>query len=153
MKAVIQRVKHASVTVAGQTIGKIGPGLLILLGVQKGDSQCPEHLPWLVNKIAGLRVFKDEQGKMNLGLRDGQLEALVISQFTLFGNSKKGFRPSFQKAAPPQEAIPIYESFVKALQKELSKPVQTGEFGADMDVELLNDGPVTICIDTHHRDA
>ena len=145
MKAVIQRVKHASCTVEGKVIGKIGQGFLIFLGVAKGDTQ--EDLQYLVKKISGMRIFEDEQGKMNLALSDIGGEALVISQFTLLADTKKGNRPSFGGAALPEEAIPFYEQFIRELRAK-DIPVETGEFGADMEIALVNDGPVTIVMES-----
>lgn len=151
MKVILQRVKRASVEVDRQIVGQINEGLLVLFGAQKGDSAHPEHLDWLVNKISGLRIFHDDEGKMNRSVMDIDGEVLVVSQFTLFAQTKKGFRPSFVEAAPPDEAIPLYESFVDSLSKKLGKTVPTGRFGADMDVSLVNHGPVTISIDSHQR--
>ena len=149
MIAVIQRVSHASVTIEGQLFSSISNGLLILLGVGQEDTL--EDLEWLVTKIASLRIFSDSEGKMNLSIKDINGEALVVSQFTLFANTKKGNRPSFIDAAKPDLAIPMYEQFVTRLEKELGKTVKTGQFAADMKVELLNDGPVTILIDTKNK--
>ncbi len=146
MKAVIQRVKHASVTVEGVRIADIKKGLLILLGVAENDTQ--EDINWLAKKIANLRIFNDENNVMNNSLINVDGEAIVVSQFTLQASTKKGNRPSYIKAAKPEIAIPMYEAFVRQFESEISKEVQTGEFGADMKVELLNDGPVTIIFDT-----
>ncbi|MDG1529232.1 MAG: D-aminoacyl-tRNA deacylase [Polaribacter sp.] len=146
MKAVIQRVKHASVTVEGVRIADIKKGLLILLGVAENDTQ--EDINWLAKKIANLRIFNDENNVMNNSLINVDGEAIVVSQFTLQASTKKGNRPSYIKAAKPEIAIPMYEAFVRQFESEISKEVQTGEFGADMKVELLNDGPVTILFDT-----
>ena len=146
MRAVIQRVKNASVTVDGAVVGAIEKGILVLLGVEAGDTAV--DLEWLVARLARVRIFEDENGKMNLSLRDIGGDALVVSQFTLFGSMKKGSRPSFNRAAVPAEAIPLYESFVTALSEALGKPVPTGKFGAMMDVALVNDGPVTLVLDS-----
>lgn len=150
MRAVIQRVKHARVFVAGEVKGKIGPGVLVFLGVGQDDTA--EAIPWLVNRITRLRIFEDEADKMNLSLSDVGGEALVISQFTLWGNLKKGTRPSFNRAAAPEQAVPLYETFVAQLREALGKPVPTGEFGAMMEIEALNHGPVTLFVDTQMRD-
>ncbi|WP_435136938.1 D-aminoacyl-tRNA deacylase [Formosa sp. A9] len=150
MKAVIQRVTQASVTINEQKVAQIQSGLLILLGVVNDDSQ--EDLKWLSNKIANLRIFNDNEGVMNNSLVDIDGEALVVSQFTLHAATKKGNRPSYIKAAKPDVAVPLYQSFVNQLQTHLNKPVETGEFGADMKVDLLNDGPVTIIIDTKNKE-
>lgn len=149
MKALIQRVSHVSVSIDNQLYSEIGAGLLILLGVGHDDTQ--EDIDWLAPKIATLRIFSDSEGKMNLSLKDIHGEALVVSQFTLMASTKKGNRPSFIDAAKPDLAIPMYEAFLKRLEKELEKPIKTGQFGADMKVELLNDGPVTIIIDTKNK--
>lgn len=150
MRAVIQRVKEASVSVEGKVISKIGLGYLILLGIETEDGQ--EDINWLATKIAGLRIFGDENGAMNLSIMDTNGDVIVVSQFTLHANTKKGKRPSFIKAARPELAIPLYESFVAELRKQLGKEVQTGQFGAMMDVFLINDGPVTIIIDTKNKE-
>lgn len=149
MRAVIQRVSFASVKIDDSIKGQIGPGLLILLGVEDADSSEDAH--WLARKICGLRVFSDENGKMNLDLSGIDGELLVVSQFTLHASTKKGTRPSFIKAARPEKAIPLYEEFINECEKLTGKEVQTGEFGAMMKVELLNDGPVTILIDTQDK--
>ena len=149
MKAVIQRVKHSSVTIEGEKVASIGGGLLILLGVVNEDTS--EDIQWLSKKIANLRIFGDENGIMNKSLLDVDGDAIVVSQFTLHASTKKGNRPSYIKAAKPDIAIPLYEQFVKQLEQDIGKTVQTGEFGADMKVELLNDGPVTIIIDTKQK--
>ena len=146
MRAVVQRVKSASVTVDGSVVGAIEKGILILLGVEAGDTA--SDLEWLVSRLARIRIFEDENEKMNLSVRDVGGDALVVSQFTLFGSMKKGSRPSFNRAAVLAEAIPLYESFVAALSEVLGKPVPTGKFGAMMDVALVNDGPVTIVLDS-----
>ena len=150
MKAVIQRVSRADVVVSGNTISEIGEGLLILLGIEPSDTQ--EDIKWLSNKIANLRIFNDENGVMNLSILDRDGEVLVISQFTLHASTRKGNRPSYIKAAKPDVAIPLYEQFVSQLQADLGKKVGTGIFGADMKVSLLNDGPVTIIIDTKNKE-
>src|SRR5688572_30383158 len=137
MRVVIQRVSEASVTIAGKINGKIGTGLLILVGVSHTDTT--EDIEWLAKKIIQLRIFNDEAGKMNLSLTDVNGDLLVISQFTLFANTKKGNRPSYIESAPPTIAIPLYENFVAALEKESGKKIETGVFGADMKVNLLND--------------
>lgn len=149
MKAVIQRVKHSSVTIDGKEVASIHKGLLILLGIINEDGF--EDIQWLSKKIANLRIFGDDNGVMNRSLIDVEGDAIVVSQFTLHASTKKGNRPSYIKAAKPDIAIPLYEQFVKQLEQDLGKPVQTGEFGADMKVELLNDGPVTIIIDTKQK--
>lgn len=149
MKAVIQRVSKASVTVEGRKIAEIKEGLLILLGIINEDKQ--EDIKWLSNKVANLRIFGDEDGIMNRSLLDIDGEAIVVSQFTLHANTKKGNRPSYIKAAKPEIVIPLYEAFVGQLESDLGQRVGTGLFGADMKVELLNDGPVTIIIDTKNR--
>jgi len=150
LRAVIQRVKNASVTVSGNRISEIDQGFLVLLGIENDDTQI--DIDWLAGKIARLRVFGDSEGAMNLDLNDVEGAVLVVSQFTLHASTKKGNRPSFIKAARPEVAIPLYENFVKVLQTLVSKKVQTGQFGAMMDVELVNDGPVTILIDTKNKD-
>lgn len=150
MKAVIQRVSEASVTIEGKKVADIRKGLLILLGIEDADSK--EDIDWLTSKIANLRIFGDENDVMNLSLKDIEGEMIVVSQFTLHALTKKGNRPSYIKAAKPEIAIPLYESFVKQMETELGKKVQTGEFGADMKVALINDGPVTIIIDTKNKE-
>ena len=150
MRAVIQRVAHASVTIEGTVKSEIGQGFLILLGVCDEDSM--EDVDWLVKKVANLRVFDDEQGVMNLSIQDIGGNALVVSQFTLFASYKKGNRPSWFKAGSHEHSIPLYEAFCRQLSAAIGKTVGTGEFGADMKVELLNDGPVTICIDTKNKE-
>lgn len=146
MIALIQRVTRASVVVEGQLIGEIKNGLLVFLGVSATDTS--KTIDWLSKKIVGLRIFSDQDDKMNFSVKDVEGDILLVSQFTLYANVKKGNRPSFTDSAPPSLAIPLYEEMIKALEEKLEKPIQTGEFGADMKVELLNDGPVTICIDT-----
>lgn len=150
MRVVIQRVKHASVTIDGNVKSAIEQGFLILLGIEEADTQ--EDADWLCRKIAGLRVFDDAQGVMNLNISDVDGRALVVSQFTLMASYKKGNRPSYIRAAGHAHAIPLYEYFCQALSNTLGTPVGTGEFGADMKVELLNDGPVTICMDTKNKE-
>lgn len=150
MRAIIQRVSSASVISDGVPTGKIGQGLLILLGVEVGDTK--EELEWLVRKIAGLRIFSDEEGLMNKDLADVQGQCLVISQFTLLASTRKGKRPSYIRSARPEEAVPLYETFVKTLALETNTEVHTGVFGADMQVSLVNDGPVTISIDTRLKE-
>ena len=147
MRAVLTRVKYASVTIDGETVGKIGPGFLILLGVGPEDTE--EHARVLAEKALGLRIFEDENGKMNLGLDEVQGQVLVVSQFTLYGNCRKGRRPSFTEAAGPELGNALYEKFL-SICRELGYPPQHGRFGADMKVESLNDGPVTLILDTDH---
>ncbi|MCF0070883.1 D-aminoacyl-tRNA deacylase [Dyadobacter sp. CY261] len=149
MIAVIQRVSSASVTIEGQVKGEIKAGFMVLLGITHLDTQ--EDIEWLGKKIVGLRVFNDEEGKMNLDLKTVNGDILLISQFTLHASTKKGNRPSFIEAAKPDVAIPLYEKMISFLSIELGNPIQTGEFGADMKVALLNDGPVTIVIDSKNR--
>ena len=150
MKVVIQRVTRSSVTIHGNIVASIDKGLLILLGIIDEDTK--DDITWLSNKITNLRIFEDENGVMNKSVIDMSGEAIVVSQFTLHASTKKGNRPSYIKAAKPEIAVPIYEAFVKQLEMDLGKKVQTGEFGADMKVELINDGPVTIIIDTKNKD-
>ena len=150
MRAVIQRVSSASVTIDGTLKSAIGPGLLVLLGVGHEDTE--EDLEWLVKKVAGLRIFNDEAGVMNRSVVETGGEALVVSQFTLMASTRKGNRPSYIGAAGHDKAIPMYEAFCAALSAAIGRPVATGEFGADMKVSLVNDGPVTICIDTRNRE-
>ncbi len=150
MRAVIQRVTHASVTIEGNKKAEIGNGFLILLGIENADNQ--EDIEWLTRKIIGLRVFDDENGVMNKNIQETAGDIIVVSQFTLMASYKKGNRPSWIRAAGHEVAIPLYNSFVEQLSKALGKPVKTGEFGADMKVELLNDGPVTICMDTKNKE-
>ena len=150
MRIVIQRVSHASVTINEQVKSSIGMGFLILLGIGKDDTE--EDINWLVKKIIGLRIFDDEMGVMNRSIMDIKGEILVVSQFTLMASYKKGNRPSWIHAAPHELSIPLYNRFCDALSKAMGKPVGTGEFGADMKVELLNDGPVTICMDTKNKE-
>lgn len=150
MRAVIQRVSEASVTINGQVKGSIGHGLLVLVAVEPADTA--EDVEWLSGKIVRLRIFNDEQGVMNCSVQEVGGEVLVVSQFTLFASTKKGNRPSYSRAAPPAIAIPIYQDFLRKLEIDLGRPVATGEFGADMKVALVNDGPVTIVIDTKQRE-
>ena len=150
MRIVLQRVQHASVTIDNQVHSSIGQGYLILLGVCEEDTN--EDVDWLVRKVIGLRVFDDDNHVMNRDIMDVQGEILVISQFTLFASYKKGNRPSWFRAGSHEHSIPLYEAFCKKLSYALGKPVGTGEFGADMKVELLNDGPVTICMDTKNKE-
>lgn len=150
MRAVIQRVSEASVTIDGEKTADIKIGLLILVGIEPADTQ--EDSNWLAAKVAKLRIFGDADGVMNLSVQDVDGDVIVVSQFTLHAATKKGNRPSYIKAAGPDVAIPLYEAFVKQMGKELGKPVQTGRFGADMKVALLNDGPVTILIDTKSKE-
>ena len=150
MRIVIQRVSHASVTINQQVKSSIGMGFLILLGIGKDDTE--EDINWLVKKIIGLRIFDDEMGVMNRSIMDINGEILVVSQFTLMASYKKGNRPSWIHAAPHELSIPLYNHFCDALSDAMGKPVGTGEFGADMKVELLNDGPVTICMDTKNKE-
>ncbi len=150
MRVVIQRVQHASVTIEGQVHSSIGKGYLILIGICEEDNY--EDVDWLVRKIVGLRVFDDENHVMNRDIMDVNGEVLVISQFTLFASYKKGNRPSWFRAGSHEHSIPLYEAFCQRLSDQLGKPVGTGVFGADMKVELLNDGPVTICMDTKNKE-
>ena len=150
MRIVIQRVSHASVTIEGQVKSSIGKGYLILQGIEEGDTE--EDIEWLVKKVKGLRIFDDENHIMNKSIMDVNGDIIVVSQFTLMAGYKKGNRPSWIKAAKHEISIPLYNHFVKRLSEEIGKPVGTGEFGADMKVELLNDGPVTICMDTKNKE-
>ena len=150
MRAVLQRVTGASCTVDGKITGEIEGGLLVLLGIEDADGQ--EDIEWLSAKLINLRIFSDEQGLMNRSLLDMEGNILLISQFTLYAATKKGNRPGFTKAARPEKAIPLYESMIKQLGALLNKPVQTGIFGADMQISLVNDGPVTIVIDTKNKE-
>jgi D-tyrosyl-tRNA(Tyr) deacylase len=149
MKTVIQRVSSASVTIHGMLRSEIGPGFLVLLGIGHEDGQ--EDIDYLVKKIAGLRVFDDEDGVMNRSIIEAGGDILVVSQFTLMASTKKGNRPSYVHAAPHEIAIPLYAKFCRDLSEAIGKPVGTGEFGADMQVALVNDGPVTICMDSKNR--
>ncbi|MBQ5376828.1 MAG: D-tyrosyl-tRNA(Tyr) deacylase [Lachnospiraceae bacterium] len=150
MKIVIQRVAHASVTINGSVKSRIGKGFLLLLGVADGDTK--EDADWLVKKVVGLRVFDDENGVMNRSIMEVDGEILAISQFTLLASYKKGNRPSYIHAAKHEISIPLYEYFCQKISEETGKNISTGEFGADMKVELLNDGPVTICMDTKRKE-
>lgn len=150
MRAVVQRVSQASVLINGQVKAAIGPGLLVLVAVEEADTA--QDIEWLSGKIVRLRVFPDAQGVMNRSVQETGGDILVVSQFTLFASTKKGNRPSYSRAARPETAIPLYEAFVRQLTGDLGKPVQTGEFGADMKVSLTNDGPVTIIIDSKARE-
>ena len=150
MRVVIQRVLEASVSISGTETAAIGPGLLVLLGI--GCEDGAEDIDWLVKKIAGLRIFDDADGVMNVDVRAAGGDVLVVSQFTLLASTKKGNRPAYIRAARPEIAIPLYERFCAALSGVLDKPVPTGTFGADMQVSLVNDGPVTICIDTKNKE-
>lgn len=150
MKVVIQRVSQASVTIEGEKVSEIQSGLLILVGFEDSDTQ--EDIQWLSAKIANLRIFGDENDVMNLSVKDVDGEVIIVSQFTLHASTKKGNRPSYIKASKPDIAIPLYESFISQMEADLGKKVQTGRFGADMKVALLNDGPVTIVIDTKNKE-
>lgn len=150
MRAVIQRVTNASVTIDGEVHGQIKKGLLVLLGIE--DADMDEDLVWLSGKITNLRIFDDENGVMNLSLKDTNGDLLLVSQFTLHASTKKGNRPSYIKASKPDIAVPLYNKMISQLVTDLGKPIQTGVFGADMKVALLNDGPVTIVIDTKNRE-
>jgi D-tyrosyl-tRNA(Tyr) deacylase len=150
MRAVIQRVSDAKVTIAGVIKGAIQKGLLILLAVEEAD--IPEDIEWLSGKIVRLRIFDDESGVMNRSVQDIQGEILLVSQFTLFASTRKGNRPSYSRSAQPELAIPLYEKFIRRLELDFGKPIQTGEFGAQMLVTLTNDGPVTIIIDSKLRE-
>lgn len=150
MRALVQRVSSASVAIAGESVATIGPGLLVLLGIEDGDG--PDDIAWLAPKLARMRIFPDEAGLMNLALIDTGGEALVVSQFTLHASTKKGNRPSFLRAARPEISEPLYQDFCRALEQELAKPVGRGRFGADMRIALVNEGPVTIAIDTKNRE-
>ena len=150
MRVVIQRVSQASVAIAGRVTGAIQTGLLVLAAFEENDSH--EDLEWLSGKIARLRIFNDVKGLMNCSIEEVRGDVLVVSQFTLYASTRKGNRPDFIRAAPPETAIPLYQHFVRRLTDDLGKPVQTGEFGADMQVSLVNDGPVTILIDTKERE-
>lgn len=150
MRAVVQRVHWAEVRVEGRSTGRIGSGLLVFLGVEKSDT--PEDGDWLANKVVQLRCFEDPAGRMNRNLPESGGEALVVSQFTLYGSLRKGSRPSFNRAAGPELAVPLYASFVAAVEAALGRPVPTGVFGAHMDIEALNDGPVTLIIDSRQKE-
>lgn len=150
MRAVIQRVSEASVTIDGEVVAQISSGLLVLVGIEDADNN--EDISWLTAKIANLRIFADDAGVMNLSVKDTGGNIIVVSQFTLHAAIKKGNRPSYIKAAGPAVAIPLYEVFVKQMETEMGRKIQTGQFGADMKMRLLNDGPVTILIDTKNRE-
>jgi len=150
MRVVIQRTKEASVTVNGVITGSIQKGLLVLVGIENADNE--EDIEWLTNKIAHIRIFDDAEGVMNLSLKEVDGDLLLVSQFTLHASTKKGNRPSYIAAAKPDIAIPVYEAFIRKLSIELGKPIQTGVFGADMKVSILNDGPVTIVIDSKNKE-
>ena len=150
MRVVIQRVKEASVTIGDHLKSKIDTGLLVLLGIEEADTQ--EDIDWLCRKIVALRVFDDENGVMNRNVIDARGDIIVVSQFTLMASTKKGNRPSYIRAARPETAIPLYEAFCQYLSTLLGKTIGTGEFGADMQVSLINDGPVTICMDSKHKE-
>lgn len=150
MRAVIQRVSEAACRIGGEVSGAIGPGFLVLLGIEDADTL--EDLDWLAGKIINMRVFEDEQGLMNKALADINGNILLISQFTLFASTRKGNRPGFTRAAKPDLAIPLYEAMIRRLSQLLNKPIQTGIFGADMKISLVNDGPVTITIDTKNKE-
>lgn len=150
MKTVIQRVTHSSVTIDNKIVAEINTGLFVLLGIEDADNQ--EDIYWLAAKIANLRIFGDENDVMNLSLKDVEGDMIIVSQFTLHASTKKGNRPSYIKAAKPEIAIPLYEAFIAQMENELGKKVQTGCFGADMKVALVNDGPVTIVIDTKNKE-
>lgn len=150
MRALIQRVSEASVCVHNEVVGEIQQGLLVLLGIETVDTE--EDVDWVVNKLVNMRIFNDDQGKMNASILDVHGDFLVISQFTLHASTKKGNRPSYMRAARPEVAIPLYESFVLKLQMQSDRKVETGEFGADMKVALVNNGPVTIMLDSRNRE-
>ena len=150
MRIVIQRTKHASVSIGGRVKSSIGPGMLILVGIE--DTDGAEDIDWLCRKIVHLRIFDDENGVMNRSILESGGDILVVSQFTLHASTKKGNRPSYIRAARPEISIPLYEQFCNELGIALGKPVSTGQFGADMQVELLNEGPVTICMDTKQKE-
>jgi len=150
MRAVIQRVSEASVTVNNKVISSINTGLLVLLGIEDADTS--EDIIWLIGKLSKMRIFSDSEGKMNLSLNDCNGSLLLVSQFTLHAMTAKGNRPSFMRSAKPEKAIPVYEEFIKIWQQQTNIPIQTGEFGADMKINLLNDGPVTIIIDSKAKE-
>ncbi|MCB0480707.1 MAG: D-tyrosyl-tRNA(Tyr) deacylase [Flavobacteriales bacterium] len=150
MRVIIQRTSSASVTTSNQLVGKIGHGMLVLLGIEEADTQ--EDLEWLSKKIVQLRIFADENGNMNRDIKEVEGDILLVSQFTLHAKTKKGNRPSFIKAARPEQAIPLYENMIVQLEKDLGKTIQTGEFGAMMDISLVNSGPVTIFIDSKNKE-
>lgn len=150
MKAVIQRVSSCNLSIGGETYSKIGPGFLVLLGIESADTT--EDISWLAAKLSGLRIFNDSNGVMNLNINDIGGEAMVVSQFTLHASTRKGNRPSYIKAARPEIAEPLYLSFIQSLQQKLSKQVTSGIFGSQMEIALVNDGPVTIVIDTKNKE-
>jgi len=150
MRVVIQRVSEASVKIEGKINGQIENGLLILLGIENNDDE--NDINWLCSKIANLRIFADENGLMNLSVKETNGNILLISQFTLFASTKKGNRPSYIQSARPEKAIPLYEKFIQTISQEIGKKIETGIFGADMKISLINDGPVTICIDSKNRE-
>lgn len=150
MRFVIQRVSEASVSIDGHLHARIGMGFLVLVGIEEADGT--EDAEWLCQKLAGMRVFSDAEGKMNLSVQDVQGEVLLVSQFTLFASTKKGNRPSFIRSARPEQAIPLYETCIAKLGSLLNEPVKTGQFGADMQIALVNDGPVTILMDSRQRE-
>ena len=150
MRAVVQRVSCAAVTVEGAVTGEIGRGLLVLVGIATDDA--PDDISWLTGKIAAQKLFPDESGRMNLSVTESDGEVLVVSQFTLLASTRKGTKPSWHRAAPPEVAVPLYESFVREMEKLLGRPVATGKFGAMMEVALVNDGPVTLVLDSHLRE-
>jgi D-aminoacyl-tRNA deacylase len=150
LRVVIQRVSEASATVDNQIIAKIKKGLLVLVGIEDNDSQ--EDIDWLSQKIVNIRIFNDENGVMNSSVKDQDGDIIIVSQFTLHAATKKGNRPSYIKASKPEIAIPMYENFIQKVTSDFGKPIQTGQFGADMKVQLLNDGPVTIFIDSKNRE-
>lgn len=150
MRAVIQRTARCEVRIGGESVGRIGRGMLVLLGIEDADTQ--EDIDWLCGKIARLRIFDDADGVMNLDVNQSAGDVLVVSQFTLYASTRKGNRPSYIRSAPEPVSRPMYEKFVASLESLLGRKVETGRFGADMKVELVNDGPVTICIDTKNRE-
>lgn len=150
MRAVVQRVKRASVTINGSVHAEIERGMMILLGIEDADG--PEDIQWLSNKLVGLRIFNDAEGVMNLSIAETGGDILLVSQFTLFASTRKGNRPSYIRASKPEIAVPVYEKTIRRLEEDLGKKIGTGVFGADMQVEILNDGPVTIMIDTKFKD-
>lgn len=150
MRVLLQRVSEASVNIEGEVVGQIGTGFLLLVGIEEEDSKT--DVDWLIQKIIGMRIFSDEQGKINHSVQDIEGQFLVVSQFTLHASTKKGNRPSFIKAARPEQAIPIYEYFINELKQKSNLKVETGQFGADMKVSLINDGPVTIWLDSKNKE-
>lgn len=150
MRIVIQRVTHSSVTIDGHVKGSIGPGLLVFVGIEDADTA--EDIEWIGSKIVNFRIFNDANGVMNLSVKEVQGDVLLVSQFTLHASTKKGNRPSYIKAAKPDIAIPVYEKLIVQLENQLGKPIQTGTFGADMKIELLNDGPVTLIVDSKNKE-